>query len=268
MKRFLTALVAAAAFSVAPALADTKPHKPPPPPPVPAAPSWTGFYIGGDVGEAWTSNTGTWTAFFPAPSPGTNPIAGSNGGSGFLGGLHAGYNFQFAQTWVAGLEGDWMRSNARGSFSQPWTVTGTSTPYTGTFTNMSSKLDWVSSLRARVGYLLMPNLLAYGTGGVAWGRFDYGASSFCPAVPTCGANYVANAALSSTQTGFTAGGGLEWAMTTNWLVRAEYLYYRFNNAPNAVSSPGFPPPGTPVPSNYGWSATNVSVARAGVSYKF
>jgi outer membrane immunogenic protein len=227
--------------------------------------SWTGFYIGGDLGGAWTSNSGTWIALFPAPSPGTNPIAAGTGGSGFVGGLHAGYNYQFAQTWVAGLEGDWMWSNAGGSFSQPWTVTGTSAQYPGTFTNMSSKLDWVSSLRARVGYLVTPNLLAYGTGGVAWGRFDYGANSVC--TTACGVNYVANSALSSTQTGFTVGGGLEWAMTRNWLLRTEYLYYRFNNAQNAVAVPAAPF-APPTPSNYGWSATNVSVARVGLSYKF
>jgi outer membrane immunogenic protein len=235
------------------------------PPPVTPVYSWTGFYIGGDLGGAWTSNTATWTALFPPPSPGANPIAGGTGGSGFLGGFHAGYDYQFAPTWVAGLEGDWMGGNAGGSFSQAWTVTGTSTPFPGTFTNMSSKLDWVSSLRARIGYLVMPNLLAYGTGGVAWGRFDYGANSFC-SVATCIVSYVANAALSSTQTGLTAGGGLEWAMTKNWLVRAEYFYYRFNDAPNIAALPA--PPFSPISSNYGWSATNVSVARAGLSYKF
>jgi outer membrane immunogenic protein len=221
--------------------------------------SWTGFYIGGDVGGAWTTNTGTWTPF-PSPAAfGVNIISGSNGGSGVTGGFHAGYNYQFAPTWVAGLEGDWSWAKARGSYTQLWTSSGVVVPLPGSFTTMSSRLDWMSSLRGRVGYLVTPALMAYATGGVAWARIDYAANN------SNLVTYTTSAAASSTQTGFVVGGGLEWAMTHNWLVRAEYLYYSFNGAPSLVGtfvlSPGFP-------SGYSWSSTNVSVARAGLSYKF
>jgi len=252
----VSALLIAAPLSMANA-ADM-PLKAPPPPSAPAY-TWTGFYIGGDVGGAWTSDTGTWTPL-PAPAAfGANIITGGNGGASAIGGFHAGYNYQFAPTWVAGLEGDWSWSAAKGSFAQGWTTNPAGAPVAGSFTNMSSKLDWVSSLRGRFGYLVMPNILAYATGGVAWGKFDYAANNFN------GAAYATSAALSSTQTGFTVGGGLEWAMTKNWFVRAEYLYYRFNNGPSVVAAaPGFPG----FPSGYSWSSTNISVARAGVSYKF
>jgi outer membrane immunogenic protein len=225
--------------------------------------SWTGFYVGGDVGGAWTTNTGT---FNPQPSVAAANFGintGGTGGSGVLGGLFAGYNYQFAPQWVAGIEGDWSWTAARGSFTQLMTnAAGTS--FAGTFTTMSSKLDWVSSLRGRIGYLVMPNLLAYGTGGVAWGRFDYAASNFCPA-GLCAALYSTTAAISQTQTGFVVGGGVEWAFTRNWLARAEYLYYGLSGGPN-VTVPAANFPGTP--SNYVWTKTNVNVARAGVSYKF
>ena len=128
---------------------------------------------------------------------------------------------------------------------------------------MSSKLDWLSSLRGRVGYLVMPNLLAYGTGGVAWARFDYTANNFNG--PGGGGGYVTSTAFSQTQTGFAAGGGFEWAWTTHWLLRGEYLYYQFNNGPSVIATtPAFPT----FPSNYVWSRTKVNVARLGLSYKF
>jgi outer membrane immunogenic protein len=74
--------------------------------------SWTGLYVGGDLGGAWTSNTATWTPLPLGPFPpianfGINSISASNGGSSFLGALHAGYNWQFVPTWVTGIEGDW-----------------------------------------------------------------------------------------------------------------------------------------------------------------
>jgi outer membrane immunogenic protein len=227
-------------------------------PPAPTY-NWTGFYIGGDAGGVWTSNTATWN---PLPSPalfGANAISGGNGGSNPIVGLHLGYNWQFAPTWVAGVEGDWSWANAGSSFTQPWTSVGGVGINPGSFTTMSSKLNWVSSLRARVGYLAMPNLLAYATGGIAWGRIDYAATA---------SNLLGNAsttAFSQTQTGFVAGGGLEWAITNNWSLRGEYLYYRLGGSPNVVA----PVTGNPaVSSNFVWNATNVSVARAGVSYKF
>ncbi len=255
MKKFALALIAVVALIGTRALAaDMAVKAPPAPVPASAPSSWTGFYIGGDVGGAWTSNTGTWTSL-PSPAAfGINIITGSNGGASVTGGFHAGYNYQFAPTWVAGLEGDWSWAAAKGSLSQPWTP-----PCAGCFTNMSSNLDWISSLRGRFGYLVTPTVMAYATGGVAWGKFAYAANN------SNGATYVTNAAFSSTQTGFAVGGGLEWAMTKNWLVRAEYLYYRFNGGPNVVAnSTAFPA----FPSGYSWSSTNVSVARAGVSYKF
>jgi opacity protein-like surface antigen len=61
------------------------------------------------------------------------------------------------------------------------------------------------------------------------------------------------------------GAGLEYMLTANWSVRAEYLYYHFNRSQNlTATATGF----AFFPSNYVWSSTNINVARAGVSYKF
>jgi outer membrane immunogenic protein len=238
------------------------------PPPAPTYDGWTGFYVGGDVGGVWTSNTATWTPLplgpfvFPFTNFGINAISASNGGSSFLGGFHAGYNWQFAPTWVTGLEGDWSWANAGGSFTQPWTNfgTGAATP-PGDVTTMSLRLDWLSSIRGRLGYLLMPSLLAYGTGGAAWARIDYFASAVNGGG---GLTYTPSTAFSSTSAGYVVGGGLEWAMTDHWLLRAEYLYYAFGSQSTLVSSVNFPGK----PSSFAWSTTSVNVGRLGLSYKF
>jgi outer membrane immunogenic protein len=132
----------------------------------------------------------------------------------------------------------------------------------GTFTSMSSTLDWVSSIRARLGYLVAPTLLGYGTAGGAWARFDYAASNFAPFTPP--PPYATSTAFSSTQSGWVVGGGFEWAMTVHWLLRGEYLFYSLSNAPSVV----VPAPNYPAfPSGFSWSNTNVGVGRLGLSYK-
>jgi len=225
-------------------------------PPAPPPPNWTGFYVGGDAGAAWLSDAATWN---PLPSPavfGASPISGTDRGVGFLGGAHFGYDDQVMPDWVAGFEGDWTWTKADGSFTQPWIPA----VVPGAQATMSANLDWIASARARLGYLITPDIMAYATGGAAWARIDYGAVSVNP-----GTLYSAATNSSSTQPGYTAGGGVEWMMTDNWSVRAEYLYYRFKADPNVVAqAPGIPAN----PSNFVWAASNVSVARAGISYKF
>ena len=221
---------------------------------------WTGFYIGADAGGAWTHNSATWN---PLPSPtafGANAITSNDNGAGFIGGIHAGYNYQIAPTWVVGIEGDWMWSSEKGSWTQGWFNPNTGTVSApGSFTTMSEKLNLLSSIRGRIGYLATPNLMAYGTGGVAFARFDDEASN------SNGTAYATAASDHNTQTGFTVGGGLEYMMTAYWTVKAEYLFYRFNSGQSVTAnSTAFPT----FPSNYVWHSTNINVARAGVSYKF
>jgi outer membrane immunogenic protein len=251
-------LVVAAPISAASA-ADM-PLKAPPAPPAPVA-TWTGFYIGADVGGTWFNDATTWN---PLPSPvafGAFPQTGTDRGSGLLGGVYAGYNYQIAPNWVVGVEGDWSGASAKGNVTQPWIRDPAGTPLAGSFTSMSTKLDWLSSVRGRVGVLAAPSVLAYVTGGAAWGEFNYSASN----ANGLALAYNAPVSFNKTQTGFVVGGGLEWMVAHNWLLRAEYLYYGFNNGPNetgnSVNYPTFP-------SNYVWGRNNVNVARVGAAYKF
>ncbi|MGH6673109.1 MAG: outer membrane protein [Xanthobacteraceae bacterium] len=255
--------IAAAVLAGTPALAaDLAPVAPGPmyykAPPMAMAPqTWTGFYIGGDIGGAWSHTDGSWAGL-----PGVNPTSGNLNGSGFLGGVHAGYNYQFAPSWVLGVEGDWDWAHAGGSNSQTWTLLGTGVPIPGAVTTMNATVDWLASIRGRLGYLVTPRVLAYVTGGAAWGNVHYSATAADPAT-----GYLASTAFNNTSDGFVVGGGLEWAMTTHWSVRAEYLYYRLDSGQGATAA-GTPAAFAGLPSSFSWGHTSVDVARAGLSYKF
>jgi outer membrane immunogenic protein len=261
--RILLALMAASAIAGGTGTAtaaDVAPYSRSPPVVVPYH-TWNGFYIGANIGGAWSNNDALWSPLPASAAFGVFPIAGNTGGSSAIGGFQVGYNWQFAPTWVVGLEGDWSWANAGGSFDQPWVFNPGGGAVPGSFTSMSSRLDWISSLRARLGYLILPNLMAYGTVGGAWGKIDYAASNFAPgAVP-----YGTGVAFSNTQGGWVAGGGLEWMIINNWLLRGEFLYYSLNNSPSVVVTPVTH---GALPSGYSWSNTNVSVVRAALSYKF
>lgn len=223
--------------------------------------NWTGFYLGADFGAALASNKATWVPEPAPPTPfGVDIQSHTNTGGNIFGGAHAGYMWQFAPRWIGGAEVDWAWSGATGSFNDPWTLGGVSTG-PGEFTVMRSRLDWLSSARARVGYLVMPNLAIYGTGGLAVGSLDYHANN------TNGASYATALSTSRIQLGFAAGIGAEWAIAAHWRLRAEYLFYQLQGGPNRLlfSLPSYP---TTYPSRYSWSATDVSAARIGVSYKF
>jgi len=275
MRRIITAIIATAALGgawvpgavaadlpVAPTYAPVYTKAPPPPSPVM---SWTGFYIGGDVGGTWFKDQAAWNPLpiGPAPAFGANPITATEQGSSVIGGAHIGYNYQVAPAGVVGIEGDWMWSGAKASFTQPWTFFGTATVVPGSSTTMGTQLEWLASIRGRVGYLVAPTVLLYGTGGVAFADFKYTASN-TNGVGGAG-NYNAPVSLTNTQPGWVAGGGLEWMVTNNWSVRGEYLFYQFNRGLNVIAtSVNFPA----FPSNYVWGRTNINVVRAGVSYKF
>jgi outer membrane immunogenic protein len=218
------------------------------------------------------SGSGEWTpqdVFFFGEFPNVGSLERGSGGVGFAGGVHGGYNWQFAPTWVAGIEADWTGTEAKASFTQPWvnTVTGVRP---NALASMSLNTDWLASVRGRIGYLVTPAALVYFTGGAAWAKFDYAGRSLNET-----ATFIAQTQFTETKPGYVLGGGLEYAFARNWSARAEYLYYHFNNTDAAVT--GVPDstgnfnaaPNGPFPSNFTWTGvTNINVVQAGVSYKF
>jgi outer membrane immunogenic protein len=244
---------------------------------VPPPFTWTGFYVGVNAGGVWSSGGNASTTFagvgaFGIPFTILNtdwPNTNFGGGqSGFIGGGQAGYNWQTG-AFVLGIETDFDGT----SLSRSRSVVGPTfiDPFFGVndfFTaNGKVSLDWLGSTRARVGWVVTPDsrLMIYGTGGVAYG----GASSNLHIYDNVdGFTFTANGG-SSSRTGWTVGGGVEYAWTNNWVLGAEYLYYNLGSRNLAlVASPaatGFF--GTPV-----FSQTKInfdgSVFRARLSYKF
>ncbi len=128
----------------------------------------------------------------------------------------------------------------------------------------SQDLRWLATVRARAGYA-MGNWLLFATGGFAFGKVDYSYSFSCP---SCGANVVASSADSSTETGWTAGGGAEYAFG-KWSLKGEYLYFDLGDQ-NFRAEPTAD--GTPV-SSFGFNWHNTanfetagSIARVALNY--
>jgi outer membrane immunogenic protein len=155
--------------------------------------NWTGFYAGLHAGAVF------------GDAKVTNPGIGSETfrNTGFIGGAHAGYNQQFDNNIVIGLEGDIDYSSLSKSKN---------------FDTGSDKFksDWQGSIRARAGYA-MDQFLPYVTAGVAFG--DEQLKSFD--------STVGGFSSSKTVVGWTAGGGLEYAIDPNWIVRGEVRYTDF-----------------------------------------
>jgi outer membrane immunogenic protein len=204
----------------------------------PAPWSWTGFYVGGNVGavsdhSSISNDPASSNPWLTAP-----PTANA---TGVIGGLEAGYNWQMSQL-VLGLEGDVSWSSANQSVVTPTPATGKTDTYT-------SRLNALATIRGRVGWAFDRALL-YGTGGVAFANFkDQLVDSVFPFT----------AAPSSSTTGWTAGGGIEYALTDHWTAKAEYLHVGFSSR-TATDNFGL---------GYVFDFKDrLDIGRVGINYKF
>ena len=237
-----------------------------PPPPM-AAPTWTGFYLGAHAGWGLATNTdGT----ARSTSPGGElflPAAYDLSANGPLFGGQLGYNWQNGNL-VFGIEGDFSGFGLDGFNSQPLTngpATGALAGLTGGVSFMRQDVEWLASIRGRFGYAWGPTLL-YVTGGAAWTRVNYAAAAV-PAIAAIGC-CSDSASFSETHSGWTVGAGYEAMITSNWSVRAEYLYYKFDGGPTMsvpVVWPGNPGFGS---ATYAFGDLDIHTLRLGVNYKF
>lgn len=211
-----------------PALAADLPVKAPPA----AAMSWSGFYAGVSIGARWGDND--WQTSDVAPVFGAGafvPTAGTGGAIDSVAarfGGYLGYNAQISTSWIAGVEADFgWADNKKTANPAPGTAGSLfGAPLIGSPSG-SVRETWDGSLRGRLGYLVAPATLVYGTGGVAWQRLEHNAT--CTLVPgngfCSGGSY--NETYASTRVGWTVGGGVEQMIGGHWLVRADYRYADF-----------------------------------------
>ncbi|MCP3462516.1 outer membrane protein [Bradyrhizobium sp. CCGUVB23] len=197
-----------------------------------AVESWTGFYLGADVGARWSDTTWTSTALEdPVWAGGSSLLLQGNPASfnstSFRGGGYAGYNWQVAPSWVIGIEGDvaWADNNKTlAGVPGTW---GSSTPASLIAIDSTTvKLGWDASIRGRVGWLVAPSVMLFGTGGIAWQ--DVSLTANCMRTgPWCILDRTET--FHKVATGWTVGGGIEAKVWSNWLARAEYRYADFGH---------------------------------------
>jgi outer membrane immunogenic protein len=270
MKKLLVAAIVAAAFCGAPAFAADMPLKAPPLPAA-AVSTWSGFYVGAQLGEKWADTTWTTKSVVDAQLPIVLDASSQRDydPAGVRGGIYLGYNHQFVSQWVAGVEVDW--ADARKTTTTPG-IPGCSILCLGApgpVADLSSvRMGWDASARARLGYLLMPDLMVYGTGGIAWQRIESSATcQFSGPDPVCqgspGAPF-ATASSSTVRTGWTAGAGIESRIAQNWILRGEYRYAGFgtwNVQSNLIDGAAV--------TNLGYQVKiSTQIATLGIAYKF
>jgi len=231
MNRLLSALAAATITVVSvPAIAADMPARRMPVKAVPVVSSaynWTGFYVGVHAGYAWGELTSSANA------------AVDHEPSGGLFGGQIGYNWQ-VNNIVFGIEADLAYSTVKGD-------DGGTVPPGFTFA-ATSDMKYLGTVRGRLG-LAQDRVLFYVTGGFAWSKVDVGMTVIG----------VGSASDTLNLTGWTAGGGIEYALAQNWTIRAEYLYVDFSKESTSITIGGFPFTDT--------ADKNLNIVRAAVNYK-
>ena len=183
--------------------------------------SWTGCYLGGHLGGGWARNDIT------------NPVqlvqdgflgAGSTVGittvgtapSGIVIGGQIGCDYQFASTWVVGVEGAASGSTVKGSNSVPLPLGNP-----GDSALVGARTDFLPSVTARLGYAF-DRVLFYARGGAAWAGDKYTVTG------TFAGTGFGFEGL-DTRPGWTAGAGVDWTFARHWSASVEYDYYQFGH---------------------------------------
>jgi outer membrane immunogenic protein len=234
--------IALAAQVAGPATAADLTRAPPAPAPVyTKAPiiapySWTGIYLGGNLGGGWVNKC--WTNLGTFSTLSLNEGCGTI--SGFLGGGQIGGNYQVG-AWVLGIEGagDW--SNIKGDHISTNAPADT----------LRAKVDSIAMVTGRVGYAA-DSVLFYGKGGVAWAHDKYSeifqGASFGDATQW--------------RAGWTAGAGIEWGFAPSWSVAFEYDYLGLG-----TKSVGLVNPTSGTVANFENVQQNINMATVRLNYR-
>jgi outer membrane immunogenic protein len=262
----------------------------------PSTARWLGWYAGLNTGGNWggdpVSSGASNSQFCPPPACNfasafaNASIQGASGElpgrtAGFIAGGQIGYNWPIAKRWVAGFETD-IQGLAGASKSYAATasydVAGLAGRSVATDLLTSKSIDFLSTMRGRLGYLVKPRLLIFGTGGFAFGHVKSntiisqnlvgnGLGNFEP-------NFGTNASVSRLLGGWTLGAGFEWLLGPKWSAKFEYLYYDLGKVTTSgqladrIVSPM--PPQTYYFVNDVQVTTrfNGSIVRVGVNYRY
>jgi outer membrane immunogenic protein len=245
MNKALTASIALVALGITAARAADLPVKAPPPPPMPVF-SWTGFYIGANVGGAWAN--GGWRDSLLL----TNFNNNNNGV--FIGGGQVGGNYQIGSFVIGGeWDFDWAANNNNS--------TGVIIPGVGNIL-VTNNNRWITTVAARFGFAV-DHWLFYGKAGGGWvgtnnltvTNVTTGVSLTCGNFTNCGNNNTG---------GWLVGAGIEYAFAPNWTVKAEYDYLGLGNRSFTIPATSPLLAGDTFNSNN----RNVQMVKVGVNYLF
>ena len=256
--------------------------------------NWTGFYAGWNAGHSW-GRSETSMPFTDALTGATlNPINTRANVNGLIGGLQAGYNWQTNPSWVLGFETDIQASAQRGrtgGFCGGGGITdatvnsgcvpghiGDTDPFNVAALPVTSvldqKLEWFGTVRGRVGPTITPGLLAYVTGGLAYGHVS--TTNTISGTNITGANGTNTSVLtpvsatfssSETRVGWTAGAGFEGLLGGNWTGKIEYIYVDLGHVSGAFTTPIVTNSGAFLISRFNSHITD-NILRIGLNYKF
>jgi outer membrane immunogenic protein len=198
------ALVALLTIPMAARAADMHVKAPPPAAPQPPPFSWTGFYIGGNVGAAWRQHDvrdGIFGMDFD-----------NNNNAVFIAGGQLGANYQFDNSIVLGFEGDYDWVGRNNNSAQVFVV-----PAVGTFqVTPNGNNRFVATVAARLGVAAYDRWLFYVKGGGGWvGEHDFTVTNVTTGFSMSSSN-------GGTNSGWLVGGGIEWAFASNWSGKIEY----------------------------------------------
>lgn len=209
------------------------------PAPIYSAPlyDWSGFYAGVNGGYGGGVFEHPFQLNGPEPevetepqaqeivAPGPGQIVLATGSAdvtagGFVGGAQIGYNWQFDDNFLIGLEGDIQGSTIDGRVSISVTDESGSFGDATLNADIGTKLDWFATLRPRIGFV-NDRFVVYATGGLAWGQTT---SSVNVDVSGLMESEPFDESVTNDRFGWTVGAGIEYALTDNISLKTEYLY--------------------------------------------
>jgi outer membrane immunogenic protein len=229
--------------------------------------NWTGLYVGGNVGGGWIRDSGGSGCIDPTGvrnGPGCQNVpGGSIDASGAIGGGQIGYNWQVGPTWLLGVEADIQAADIKGStlLNGPFTFFGGGLALPAAQFTASEKLDWLGTVRGRVGATIGSALL-YATGGLAYGHAQLSTNLLVPPGPI-----MFPASASTTKVGWTVGAGVEWGFAGNWSAKLEGLYYDLGTT-TLAAGPSLSNPGVDGYVRGKDFELHGAIGRVGLNYRF
>lgn len=274
------ALVAACLALASPALGADLPSKKAPLPPLPVF-TWTGLYVGLNGGYAWTGSDpinmstvnlvdNSLAGFGPASAAGATGTVRARLDGFFFGG-QLGYNWQFSDRLVAGLEADIQGAGVRGGNGQ-LSIYPSPTGAASTSFKVNRVLEYLGTVRGRLGYTITPGIMAYVTGGFAYGGANLSGAVSQSLRPSPLLSDTVRGDHYDILTGWTVGAGAEAAISRNLSAKMEYLYYDFGElwlANPSLAHQNILLGATPVVDATSVHARyNGHILRAGLNYRF